>query len=123
MTRGALPSRVFNGGLLSPLPPHAVIRKHAVSAAVVLLFIGRVRCLLLFQLESTGRLWTASDGGMTDAGSGWRKRSSTDHHEAMFNTWAWRNAEIFPISREKACVATRIGWFVGIAFLVLGILN
>ena len=52
MTRGALPSRVFNGGLLSPLPPHAVIRRHAVSAAVVLLFIGGVRCLVGWKAAS-----------------------------------------------------------------------
>ena len=42
---------------------------------------------------------------------------------ALFNIWAWRNAEMFPISREKARIAARVGWFVGVVSLVLGILN
>ncbi len=39
------------------------------------------------------------------------------------NVWAWRDAEMFPISPESARKAARVGWWTGAISLVLGIFS
>jgi len=39
-----------------------------------------------------------------------------------YNIWAWRKAEMFPISSDAASSARKVGWFVNL-LTVLGILG
>jgi hypothetical protein len=41
----------------------------------------------------------------------------------LFNAWAWRQSELFPISPEGASTAKKAGWWVGALYLLASIFS